>query len=208
PARELGGDLYDFYDLEEGVLGLALGDVSGKGVPAALYGAFASGTVRARAFERLAPSALLFRVNRTLRRRGVEGMYCTLSYAVFDFRSDTLRLANSGLPYPMHFSTADGRCRPIEAAGVPLGALDGSTYEERELPLHAGDVFVFFSDGVTEAWRPGEEYGVERLRQVVERSAAQPVAAIGQAILDDVHAFLGEDEPSDDLTVVVVKVKP
>jgi sigma-B regulation protein RsbU (phosphoserine phosphatase) len=207
PAREIGGDLYDFYDLEEGVLGLAVGDVSGKGVPAALYGAFASGTVRARAFERLAPAALLYRVNRTLRRRGVEGLYCTLAYAVFDFPKGRLRLANSGLPYPLRYDRASGRARAIEAAGVPLGALDGSTYEEQELALHAGDVFVFYSDGVTEATREGEDYGVERLRALVEREAGAGAADLGEAILDDLHAFLGDEEPSDDVTIVVVKVR-
>lgn len=208
PARELGGDLYDLYDLEEGVLGLAVGDVSGKGVPAALYGAFASGTVRARAFERLPPSALLYRVNRTLRRRGVEGIYCTLAYAVFDFRAGRVRLANSGLPYPLHYSSQSGRCSPIEAAGVPLGALDGSTYEEHELTLQAGDVFVFYSDGVTEASRAGEDYGVDRLRTVVERQAQSSVGDIGACIVEDLNAFLGEDEePSDDVTIVVVKVR-
>lgn len=208
PARELGGDLYDIYDLEESVLGLAVGDVSGKGVPAALYGAFASGTVRARAFERLAPSALLYRVNRTLRRRGVEGIYCTLAYAVFDFRAGRVRLANSGLPYPLRYSHESGACLPIEAAGVPLGALDGSTYEEHELPLHPGDVFVFYSDGVTEASRAGEDYGADRLRRVVQRQASSSAGEIGDAIVEDLHAFLGEDgEPSDDVTVVVVKVR-
>jgi sigma-B regulation protein RsbU (phosphoserine phosphatase) len=207
PARELGGDLYDFYDLEEGVLGVAVGDVSGKGVPAALYGAFASGTVRARAFERLTPANLLYRVNRTLRRRGVEGLYCTLAYAVFDFRAGALRLANSGLPYPLHYSSESGRCQPIEVAGVPLGALDGSTYEERELKLRSGDVFVFYSDGVTEASRGGEDYGAQRLQRVVERQAASAVDAIGDAISEDLHAFLGDEEPSDDVTIVVVKVR-
>jgi phosphoserine phosphatase RsbU/P len=207
PARELGGDLYDFYDLEEGVLGVAVGDVSGKGVPAALYGAFASGAVRTRAFERLTPANLLYRVNRTLRRRGVEGLYCTLAYAVFDFREGTMRMSNSGLPYPLRYSSETGRCEPVELAGVPLGALDGSTYEDRELKLRAGDVFVFYSDGVSEASRQGEDYGSERLRRVIERQAASPVSAIGDAIAEDLHAFLGDEEPSDDVTIVVVKVR-
>jgi sigma-B regulation protein RsbU (phosphoserine phosphatase) len=103
PARELGGDLYDFYELDRRRLGLAVGDVAGKGVPAALYAAFASGTVRARAFEKRAPAALMTRVNRTLRRRGVEGLFCTLAYALFDFEEGTVTLANSGLPYPLHY---------------------------------------------------------------------------------------------------------
>jgi phosphoserine phosphatase RsbU/P len=208
PARELGGDLYDFYDLEGGLLGLAVGDVSGKGVPAALYGAFASGTVRARAFERLAPAQLLYRVNRTLRRRGVEGLYCTLAYALFDFPGAKVRLANSGLPYPLRYQAASGRCQPIEIPGLPLGSFDGSTYDELELSLASGDVFVFFSDGVVEATREGEDYGIPRLSELVERRAALPAPALGDAILGDLHQFLGEEEPSDDVTVVVVKVRP
>ena len=164
PARELGGDLYDFYDIGENVLGLAVGDVAGKGVPAALYGAFASGTVRARAFERRTPAELLERVNRTLRRRGVEGIFCTLTYALFDFSARTLRLANSGVPYPFHYRAATLRCEPIEIAGIPLGAFDESTYEERSLGVEPGDIFVFHTDGVTEAWNGREAYGAERLR--------------------------------------------
>jgi sigma-B regulation protein RsbU (phosphoserine phosphatase) len=127
---------------------------------------------------------------------------------VFDFRAGRVRLANSGLPYPLHYSSQSGRCSPIEAAGVPLGALDGSTYEEHELTLQAGDVFVFYSDGVTEASRAGEDYGVDRLRTVVERQAQSSVGDIGACIVEDLNAFLGEDEePSDDVTIVVVKVR-
>src|SRR5262245_17055934 len=191
PARELGGDLYDFYELDEGRLGLAVGDVSGKGVPAALYGAFASGTVRARAFEKREPADLMARVNRTLRRRGVEGLFCTLAYALFDFEAGTLRLANSGLPYPLRYSAASGRCEEVEVSGLPLGTFDDSRYEEREIPLSAGDVFVFVTDGVTEARGAGEEYGVERLRRQVEAQAGLAASRIGERILEDVDRFTG-----------------
>ena len=112
PARELGGDLYDFYDMGGGLLGVATGDVAGKGVPAALYAAFASGTIRARAFERRTPADLMQRVNRSLRRRGIEGLFCTLGYALFDFQDGTLRVANSGLPHPLHYRAADRRATP------------------------------------------------------------------------------------------------
>ena len=124
-----------------------------------------------------------------------------------DRRAGELRLSNSGLPYPLHYSSDTRRCQPIEVAGVPLGALDGSTYEDRELKLRPGDVFVFYSDGVSEASRHGEDYGTERLRRVIEREAAAGVGAIGDAIAEDLHAFLGDEEPSDDVTIVVVKVR-
>jgi sigma-B regulation protein RsbU (phosphoserine phosphatase) len=206
PALELGGDLYDFYDMKEGLLGLAVGDVAGKGTAAALYGAFASGTVRARAFERHRPADLLERVNRTLRRRGLEGFFCTLAYAVFDFKERRLVLANSGLPYPLHYRAGTGRAEPVDLPGVPLGAFDGSKYEERTLELNAGDAFVFFTDGVVEASRQGEEYGNARLRAQVEGHASLRAGALGARILADLDDFLGGGTPADDVTFVVVKV--
>jgi sigma-B regulation protein RsbU (phosphoserine phosphatase) len=207
PARELGGDLYDFYDIGEQVLGVAVGDVAGKGVPAALYAAFASGTVRARAFERHPPADLLYRANRTLRRRGIEGFFCTLAFALFDFQSRRVQLANSGLPYPLHYRASTGRCQPLEIAGLPLAAFGDSTYEELTVELAAGDVFVFLSDGVSEAWNGTEEYGTARVQEQVERHAALSAPLLGDRIVADVDRFLGGRPLRDDLTLVVVKIR-
>ncbi len=206
PALELGGDLYDFYDMGEGLLGVAVGDVAGKGTAAALYGAFASGTVRARAFERHRPAHLLERVNRTLRRRGLEGFFCTLAYAVFDLKSRRMTLANSGLPYALHYRARTGRAETLELPGVPLGAFDGSTYEETTLDLSPGDAFVFYTDGVIEASHDGEEYGLARLRAQVESHAALRAGSLGGRILADLDRFVSGDSPADDATFVVVKI--
>jgi len=205
-ARELGGDLHDFYELPGGVLGVSVGDVSGKGLAAALYGAFASGTVRARAFERHPPADLLERVNRTLVRRGTEGLFCTLSFSLFDFAAHTLRMASSGLPYPLHYEAATGRCAPLEFPGIPLGLFADSTYEEHTVALGAGDVFAFYSDGLTEGTRGEEEYGAERLQGQVCALAAQDAETIASTILADVDAFHGPGTREDDTTLVVVKV--
>ena len=127
--------------------------MAGKGVPAALYAAYASGAVRARAFERRPPADLLARVNRTLRRRGIEGFYCTLAYALFDFRERSLRVANSGLPHPFHYKALTGKAEPLPVSGLPLGTFDGSGYDELSVELSAGDAVVFYSDGVvSNAW--------------------------------------------------------
>jgi sigma-B regulation protein RsbU (phosphoserine phosphatase) len=207
PALELGGDLYDFYDMGGGLLGVATGDVAGKGVAAALYAAFASGAVRSRAFERRAPADLLQRVNRTLVRRGIEGMFCTLAYALFDFQDRTVRVANSGLPQPLHYRAASKRAEALPVAGLPLGTFDGASYEEIEVALAPGDVLVFYTDGVLEARRGREEYGLERLRQGLEAQAAELAApALGESLLLDLDRFLGEAHPADDVTLVVVKV--
>jgi sigma-B regulation protein RsbU (phosphoserine phosphatase) len=207
PARELGGDLYDFYDIGEQVLGVAVGDVAGKGVPAALYAAFASGTVRARAFERHPPADLLYRANRTLRRRGIEGFFCTLAYALFDFQARRVQIANSGLPYPLHFQAQTGRCRPLEVAGLPLGAFGDATYENLSVELRSGDVFVFLSDGVSEAWNGEEEYGALRLQEQVERHATLSAPLLGDRLVADVDRFLAGRPLLDDLTLVVVKIR-
>ena len=208
PATELGGDLYDFFELGEGVLGVAVGDVLGKGVPAALFGAFVSGSIRARAMERRAPGDLMTRVNRTLRKRGAEGYYCTVAFAVFDFPKQRMILANSGLPYPLVYRAAARRVETIELAGLPLGTFAGATYEERVVPLAAGDVVVFYTDGLTDARRDGEDYyGAARLAAQMEAGATGTAAELGERILSDVDAFLGEAPRADDLTLVVVKVR-
>src|SRR5207249_4980734 len=167
PARELGGDLYDFLMPESNSLVVAVGDVSGKGVPAALYSAFAGELVRSRTFrrryapERFSPAGVLASVNTILHERQLEEYYCTLCYASFDFKRRSVVIANSGLPYPIRASrnTVDR----IELPGVPLGSFAGSTYDEATFDLAAGDVYVFCTDGVFEASDDrGREFGVER----------------------------------------------
>jgi sigma-B regulation protein RsbU (phosphoserine phosphatase) len=146
PARELGGDLYDFLSPEPHSLVVAVGDVSGKGVPAALYGAFAGELVRSRTFRRryvpdsATPAAVLSSVNTILHERQLEEYYCTLCYAFFDLKRRTVVLANSGLPYPIRCTGED--CAPFEVAGVPLGSFGGISYDEVSFDLRAGDLFV------------------------------------------------------------------
>jgi sigma-B regulation protein RsbU (phosphoserine phosphatase) len=206
PARELGGDLYDFYDMGGGLLGVATGDVAGKGVPAALYAAFASGTVRSRAFERRGPADLLQRVNRTLRRRGIEGLFCTLAYALFDFQDRSLRVANSGLPHPLHYRPALARAVSLDVSGLPLGTFDGASYDEIAVDLAPGDVFVFYTDGLVEARRGREEYGPERLIRGLETHALLAAPALGERLLADFEGFLEGASPADDVTLIVVKI--
>ena len=211
PARELGGDFHDFLSPEAHTLVVALGDVSGKGVPAALYSAFAAELVRGRTFrrrylpDRSSPSGVLSSVNTILHQRQLEEYYCTLCYAVFDLKRRTLTMANSGLPYPLHCK-ADS-CHQIELPGVPLGSFPGSMYDELTVSLQAGDVLVLCSDGVSEAMNgAAQEFTSERLIEVVSRSHALPAQKIVDAIFDAVAAWRGDEPPNDDMTAVAVKI--
>ncbi len=205
PARELGGDLYDFYDMGGGLVGVAAGDVAGKGVPAALYAAFVSGLLRRRAYERHPPAQLMERMNRTLRRRGVEGLFCTLAYALFDFQDGVMRVANSGLPPPIHYRASKKRAAPIAVAGLPLGTFDSAVYDEVRLELEAGDIIVFYSDGLVEARARREEYGIERLIAATEAHAALEARALGERLRAGFDEFLADEDPADDVTLIVIK---
>ena len=211
PARELGGDLYDFLAPEPNHLVVAVGDVSGKGVPAALYSAFAGELIRSRTFrrryapERFSPAGVLASTNTILHERQLEEYYCTLCYALFDFKRRTVTLANSGLPYPIRCSGES--VSQIELPGVPLGSFAGSTYDEIAFDLSAGDVFVFCSDGVSEANDAlGREFGYDRLIEVIREHCARSSRDLVDAIFTAVQEFRGETPPNDDMTAVAVKI--
>jgi phosphoserine phosphatase RsbU/P len=211
PARELGGDLYDFLAPEPNSLVIAVGDVSGKGVPAALYSAFAGELIRSRTFRRryapdqFTPAGVLASTNTILHERQLEEYYCTLCYAVFDLKRRTVTLANSGLPYPVRCTA--GSVSQIELAGVPLGSFAGSTYDEAVFDLSPGDVFVFCSDGVFEANDAlGREFGADRLLEVIKAACSQTARQLVDAIFAAVQQFRGETPPNDDMTAVAVKI--
>lgn len=210
-ARELGGDFYDFLSPEANALTVSIGDVSGKGVPAALYSAFAGELVRSRTFrrrytrDRTSPADVLGSINTILHQRQLESYYCTLCYAVFDMKRRLVTVANSGLPYPIKARGA--ACESIELAGIPLGLFEGTVYEERTIPLEEGDVFVFCSDGVFEgAPESGEEFGRHRLAEVICAVREQPARAIVDAIFDAVERHIAGPQHPDDMTAVAVKV--
>jgi sigma-B regulation protein RsbU (phosphoserine phosphatase) len=212
PARELGGDLYDFLTPESNSLVVAVGDVSGKGVPAALYSAFAGELVRSRTFrrrytsERSSPAGILGSINTILYERQLEEYYVTLCYAVFDFKRRTVTMANSGLPYPLRVRAGQEPAQ-IELAGVPLGSFPGSSYDEVVLDLAPGDTFVFCSDGVFEVANEARaEFGMDRLKEVIARSVDKTARELVDGIFDAVDTFRGDTPLYDDTTAVAVKI--
>jgi phosphoserine phosphatase RsbU/P len=210
-ARELGGDFHDFLMPDSHSVVVALGDVSGKGVPAALYSVFAGELVRGRTHRRrllpegASPANVLVSINSILFERQLEEYYCTLCYVFFDLKRRVVSLANSGLPYPIR---ANGdTVEQIELAGVPLGSFFGVSYDEVRMPFVNGDRFVFCSDGVSEAMNSeGEEFGAQRLIEVVRTHQAATAAQLVENIRLAVEAHRAGFPPNDDTTIVAVRI--
>jgi sigma-B regulation protein RsbU (phosphoserine phosphatase) len=205
PVAQLGGDLYDWIAYDDGRLAIVIGDVAGKGAPAALYGALSSGVIRTRAGRKYPPGQMLELVNKTLYQRPIEGQYVAVTYAIYDPKTRTVTLSNSGLPYPLLVRA--GQPTFLDVGGIPLGLFPDSQYEETALELQPGDTLVFYSDGVVEMRNDnGEEFGLRRLAETVrqnhDRTAEEIVKSVSAALAD----FIGRIRPSDDRTMVVVKM--
>jgi sigma-B regulation protein RsbU (phosphoserine phosphatase) len=197
PARELGGDLYDFLTYGKDRHVLAVGDVSGKGAPAALYGAMASGILRSLAPQKLSPPDLLRRLSLVLLERKIEGHFITLTYAIWEPRTKTLRLANAGMPLPL--LVRKGQCRPIRAEGIPLGLLEHAQYQEVSVGLQSGDLFAMFSDGIVEAANTKyEEFGPRRLENVLRQNFHRSPQEIIDTLFEEVREFEQGRPPRDD----------
>ena len=213
PAQAIGGDLYDFLQYPPSLagscpncLGIAIGDVSGKGPAAALYAALVSGFLRSHATDRPGAAEMLFLINQSLAERRVEAQYVTLAYAIWKDEERNLQVANSGLPRPIYCK--QGKIERVEAVGLPLGLFDTVEHEQIAFNAAPGDVFVFFSDGLVDATSPeGVLFGRGRIEKIVEQnwrlSADDLVKTLFQAIKD--HAAGAEQ--FDDQTVVALKVK-
>jgi phosphoserine phosphatase RsbU/P len=205
PVAQLGGDLYDWIAFDDGRLAIAIGDVAGKGAPAALYGALSSGVIRTRAGRKYPPAQMLELVNKTLYQRPIEGQYVAVTYAIYDPQTRSIALSNSGLPYPL--LVRGGQPTFLNVGGIPLGLFPDSTYEEMSLPLQTGDVLVFYSDGVIEMRNAeGEEFGLKRLAETVRVNHDKTPEEIVKSVSAALAEFIGRVRPHDDRTMVVVRM--
>jgi serine phosphatase RsbU (regulator of sigma subunit)/anti-sigma regulatory factor (Ser/Thr protein kinase) len=206
PARVVGGDFYDFIELGEGRIGIVVGDVTDKGVPAALVMARTHSILRAEAPRLVAPGAVLARANDLLAEEMPERMFVTCLYMVLDPRTGHVVYANAGhnLPY-VH--TDDGVVE-FRATGMPLGLLPGLEYEEKEGQIGAGDSILLYSDGIIEAHDPsGDMYGFPRLKDDMESHLSG--TELLDELLDRLHRFTGSDwEQEDDITMVALRRSP
>jgi predicted ester cyclase len=203
PAREVGGDFYDFFELENGQFGLVVGDATGKGMPAALVMATTCGMLRAVAKTSDSPGEVLGRVNEALSARIPPNMFVTCFYALLDPNTGRLSYANAGhdLPYLRRGEDAE----QLRARGMPLGLMSGVSYEEGHSLLHEGDGILFYSDGLVEAHNQHREmFGSPRLRRLImEHDEGR---SLGEVLLEELYTFTGEGwEQEDDITLLMLR---
>ena len=205
-AREVCGDLYEFLRYGPQQLGIALGDVSGKGTAAALYGAVAIGIMRSLAPQKLQPAEMLRQMNQIVGERRIEGRFMTACFATWQKGRQKLRVANAGQSQPLLYK--DGRCGKVELTGFPLGIFEEVTYDEWGVTLDAGNILVFHSDGIAESQNSeGQFFGTTRIQNLIEQHHEVTAAELADLILRDVDWFTHSAPLFDDRTLVIVKVR-
>ena len=205
-AREVCGDLYEFLRYGPQQLGIALGDVSGKGTAAALYGAVAIGIMRSLAPQKLQPADILKQMNQIVGERRIEGRFMTACFATWQKGKRKLRVANAGQSQPLLYK--DGHCEKIELTGFPLGIFEEVNYDEWNGVLEPGEILVFHSDGIAESTNPeGQFFGTEKLRKLIEQHHELQATELADLILREVDWFTQNAPLADDRTLVIAKVR-
>ena len=208
PAREVGGDFYDLFELEDGRVTVVMGDAAGKGIPAALVVSATSSVLRAvaQALGSSSPSEVLAQVNETLFARIPPNMFVTCFYAILDPKNGSLKYANAGHDLPYLNRSGDDDAEELRARGMPLGLMPEMSYEEGEVSLREGNCILFYSDGLVEAHdSQGEMFGFPRLRALVAQPGEEK-RSLGDYLLEELYTFVGEGwEQEDDITLLTLR---
>jgi sigma-B regulation protein RsbU (phosphoserine phosphatase) len=198
----VGGDFLDYFELTDGTIGLYLGDVSGKGLAAAMYAALAVGTLRGVHKTNQPPSTVLSTLNRRLLVRGLPRRHSAAQYAIFDPRTAQMQITSAGMPGPFHLSA--GGCRALEIPGLPPGLFPEAQYDTAILTLQPGDSVLFCTDGVTDAFNVrNEAFGISRVRDLCEHGSRIPPTELLRRIFAAVEAFAQPRDQHDDMAAVV-----
>jgi sigma-B regulation protein RsbU (phosphoserine phosphatase) len=202
PVTAVGGDFLDYFALTDGRVGLYLGDVSGKGLSAALYGALAVGTLRGVHKTGTSPQDVLTILNRRLMIRGALRRHSAIQYAVYNPVSREMQIASAGMPGPFHLSV--NGCRVLELTGIPPGLLPGTCYEPLTIKLESEDAVLFFTDGLTEAFdRNDDQFGIERLQALCERQWAASPRGFLSRVFAGIESFSRGREQHDDMAAAL-----
>jgi sigma-B regulation protein RsbU (phosphoserine phosphatase) len=206
PAKEVGGDLYDFFALDQDNICLYVGDVSGKGVPAAIFMAMAKTVLRSTADISLSPDEILYRSNNELSRDNTETMFVTLFLVIFNHKTGQLRYSNGGHNIP-YFISAEGEVSPLKTqGGIALGVMEDLPYFMGNKQLEEGDALLLYTDGVTEATNTEDElYGEDRLIRYLNQHPHASAKQVNTLLLEDIHDFVTDAQQSDDITSMFMR---
>jgi sigma-B regulation protein RsbU (phosphoserine phosphatase) len=207
PAREIGGDLYDVVDLGENKIGIVMADASGKSVQAAIYMAVVRALFMSETKANLSPLESAHRIHNLLMNVSTAEMFVTAFYATIDYATRQMKYIRAGHDRPVFYHAATGEISLLDPPGRFLGLLSDLIVEQEELILEPGDTLVCYSDGVTDAVRPGDSqmYGLERLLEIVTTEGHRSAQELVDIIVDDIDNFRNSEEQPDDLTLLVTK---
>jgi sigma-B regulation protein RsbU (phosphoserine phosphatase) len=207
PAKEVGGDFYDFFLVNDGTLAVIVADVSGKGVPAALFMVVAKTLIKNNAQSGINPGEVFEKVNEMLCEGNETGMFVTAFMGYLDINTGRFRYVNAGHTPPILIT--DGKCRVIDVKpGFVLAGMDGIRYKEDELTMRTGDVLFLYTDGITEAANPKEAlFGQSRLTEAVDKGANLPLKDFTDEIKSEIDKFADGAEQADDITMLVLRYK-
>ncbi|OEC87679.1 MULTISPECIES: SpoIIE family protein phosphatase [Methanobacterium] len=207
PAKEVGGDFYDFIPISKDKIGVTIADVSGKSVPAALFMAVSRTILRAKAMGNSNAAEVIEDANKLIAEDSDTGMFVTLFYAILDLKNKTMEYVNAGHNNPVLFIRKTGTMECLNAKGIALGAIDTIELEEKQIDLESGDLIVFYTDGVTEAINDKEEFfGKKRLYKLIKSHSDLNAEGIVNKIKEEVISFSQSQSQFDDITLMVIKV--
>jgi sigma-B regulation protein RsbU (phosphoserine phosphatase) len=205
PLDEVGGDFVDFFRLPDGFIGIYLGDVVGKGLPAAMYGALVTGTLRGIHKTGTDTARVLALLNERLLQRPIRGRFCSTLYALFNPATSELWFSNAGMPLPLLLSK--GTCRQLGEGGFPSGMFPGATYQQHVVQLHPEDCVLFASDGLHELQnREGVEFCASQMQTIWAQCHDKLASEAVDFVLDRQMLFSSGFEAQDDITAVALKV--
>ena len=208
PAKDVGGDFYDFFRIDADHIGVVIADVSGKGIPAAIFMAVSRTLIRTVALQGMTPGDCLTKSNELLSKESVDSMFVTVFYAIYDIRTGELQYCNGGHNAP-YILKANGQVEMMPTStNCMVGAIEDWNYQSAKAQLGIGDTLVMYTDGVNEAFDSNfQEYGDERMQQLLQQQKGQDCRSIIEAQMNDVKAFAGDAPQSDDITIMALRRK-